>query len=282
MKPIRLPHEDILPLRAIAPGVAGTRTAFVNLFAISNTAGWSLVDAGLYGTAPRILRWTRRLFGAARPNAIFLTHAHFDHIGALEELARAWDVPVYAHPYELDYLVGGKAYPPPDPAVGGGMMARISFLYPRRARTFTGTARPLPHDGTLPHHDEWQWVATPGHSPGHVSFFRPDDRVLLAGDAFCTTRQESVLAVATQRPELEGPPAYFPPDWDAARDSVRRLAALDPAILAPSHGRAMSGEATSNALRTLSSHFDELARPRRGRYVSRPSSQAPATSRPSP
>jgi glyoxylase-like metal-dependent hydrolase (beta-lactamase superfamily II) len=281
MKPISLPHRDVVPLRDVAPGVAGLRIAFVNVFAISNAAGWSLVDAGLYGTAPRILRWTRRLFGATRPNAIFLTHAHFDHIGALEELARTWDVPVYAHPYELDYLVGGKAYPPPDPAVGGGLMARMSFLYPRRAHEFTGAARPLPHDGTLPHHDGWQSVPTPGHSPGHVSFFREADRTLVAGDALCTTRQESVIAVATQRPELQGPPAYFTPDWDAARDSVRRLTALDPAILAPSHGRAMSGEATSKALRELSSRFDELARPRHGRYVSRPA-PTPAPSRPLP
>jgi glyoxylase-like metal-dependent hydrolase (beta-lactamase superfamily II) len=100
-----------------------------------------------------------------------------------------------------------------------------------------------------------------------VSLFRAADRTLVAGDAFCTTQQESLLAVATQRPELHGPPAYFTTDWTAARESVHRLASLEPACIAPGHGPALSGIDTLHALRTLSDRFDELARPDHGRYV---------------
>ena len=177
---------------------------------------------------------------------------------------------MYVHPAELDYVVGGKAYPPPDPTVGGGLMSRMSTLYPRRTQKFRGDVRILPADGQLPHHDGWRWVSTPGHSTGHVLFFRTEDRTLIAGDAFCTTKQESLLAVATQRPELHGPPAYFTTDWDQARESVRRLAALVPAHIGVGHGPALSGPAATAALRELASRFDEVARPRAGRYVEQP------------
>ena len=89
-------------------------------------------------------------------------------------------------------------------------------------------------------------------------------------DAFCTTKQESLLAVATQRPELHGPPAYFTTDWDAARDSVRRLAALKPMFVAPGHGRPMAGQEMTERLDELANRFDEVARPEHGRYVERP------------
>ena len=64
-----------------------------------------------------------------------------------------------------------------------------------------------------------------------LSFFREADRTLIAGDAFVTTKQESAVAALTQRPEMHGPPTYFTPDWENARRSVERLAALG----APSH-----------------------------------------------
>src|SRR5919107_1012291 len=63
---------------------------------------------------------------AARPAAVVLTHGHFDHVGSLEALLEAWDVPIYAHPLERPYLTGVSPYPPPDPLVGGGMMAFAS------------------------------------------------------------------------------------------------------------------------------------------------------------
>ncbi|MFC8689659.1 MBL fold metallo-hydrolase [Brevibacillus porteri] len=51
---------------------------------------------------------------SAKPKAIVLTHAHFDHIGSLEGLLRMWDVPVYAHQKELPFLTGKEDYPEPD------------------------------------------------------------------------------------------------------------------------------------------------------------------------
>jgi glyoxylase-like metal-dependent hydrolase (beta-lactamase superfamily II) len=98
---------------------------------------------------------------------------------------------------------------------------------------------------------------------GHCSFFRPEDRTLIVGDAFCTTDQQSFMAVARQKPELHGPPAYYTPDWTSARESVEKLAALAPRIIAPGHGLPMSGGNLPSQLDALATHFDEIAIPSR-------------------
>lgn len=269
-KKIELADEETVPLETIAPGVVGLRVLFTNVFALSSEAGWTLIDAGLNGSAGRIRRWASKHFGETPPQSIVLTHAHFDHVGAIDHLLESWSVPVYAQKDELPYVTGERSYPPPDPSVGGGLMARMAALYPRGPINLGTRVRELPGDGVIPSLLGWRWIHTPGHTAGHISLFRESDRTLLVGDAFCTTKQESFLAVATQRPELHGPPSYFTTDWNAARDSVRRLAALRPVVMAPGHGQPMAGEDALRALQRLSEHFDEVARPEHGRYVEHP------------
>jgi glyoxylase-like metal-dependent hydrolase (beta-lactamase superfamily II) len=262
--------------QTVAPGVAGMKIVFVNVYMIDETSdrfgSWVLVDAGLYGSANRIRRAAENRYGRdARPKAILLTHGHFDHVGALRELAERWDVPVYAHPLELPYLTGRSAYPPPDPTVGGGAMALLSWMYPKHPIDISEFVRPLPADGSVPGlSSDWQWVATPGHSPGHVSFFRESDRTLVVGDAFVTTKQESALAVLQQRQELHGPPSYFTPDWVAARQSVALLTDMAPQVAAAGHGFPMYGEELRASLKELTLQFDQLAVPKQGRYVEEP------------
>ncbi|GAA3917438.1 MBL fold metallo-hydrolase [Hymenobacter algoricola] len=262
-------------LQAVVPGVWGLRNVFVNLYYVRDTSSplepWVLIDAGLYGSAEKIRRHAEVIFGANNPPAaIVLTHGHFDHIGALQTLAEEWDVPVYAHPLELPYLTGRSSYPPPDPTVGGGAMAALSFLYPKKPIDLGSRVRPLPANGTLPFLAEWRWLATPGHTPGHVSFFRDSDRTLIAGDAFVTVKQESGRAVWEQRQQVHGPPAYFTPNWEQAKESVLRLAALEPQVAATGHGIPMHGEDLRQQLHALANHFDQQVVPRQGRYVGHP------------
>ena len=260
-----------IPLRS---DVAWLRTAIVNVAFVgapdAGEGGWILVDAGIQGSAERIARAAERRYGSARPAAIVLTHGHFDHVGALPTLAERWDVPIYAHRLELPYLTGRSAYPPPDPSVGGGAMARMSLLFPKGPFDFGGRVRALPEDGTVPGASDWRWLATPGHSPGHVSLLRDADRTVIVGDAFVTTKQESATAAYTQRVEMHGPPAYFTPDWDSARESVRALSAFQPETAITGHGQPMDGVALREALDALVRDFDRVARPATGRYAHAP------------
>ena len=122
---LKLPAEaDGVPYDAIAAGVVGLRISVVNVFAVAGESGWTLIDAGLNGSAGRLKSWAAEHFGDAAPDGIVLTHAHFDHVGAID----AWNVPVYAHVEELPYVTGERLYPPPDPTVGGGLMARMARL----------------------------------------------------------------------------------------------------------------------------------------------------------
>jgi glyoxylase-like metal-dependent hydrolase (beta-lactamase superfamily II) len=268
---LAVPQHDVAPLDNVAEGIAGLRIIMVNVYGVSLPDGsWTLVDAGLPFSAARIRRWAEDRFGGAPPRAIVLTHAHFDHVGALRTLADLWDVLVYAHRLEMPYLTGRSKYPPPDPAVGGGFMALMAPLYPRRPVDVRDRVRELPEDGSVPDLPGWRWIYTPGHTAGHVSFFRDADRVLIAGDAFVTTKQESLIAVATQLPELHGPPAYYTQDWEAAKLSVARLAALVPTVAATGHGQPMAGGEMLDSLQHLADNFDLLARPARGRYARTP------------
>jgi glyoxylase-like metal-dependent hydrolase (beta-lactamase superfamily II) len=260
---------------SVTPDLAMLRVGFVNVFLYGKpgapSGSWVLIDAGLPGSASRITRAAREWIGPwAQPSAIVLTHGHFDHVGALHALAELWDVPIYAHRLELPYLTGLSAYPPPDPTVGGGAMTTMSRFYPRGPFDLGDRVRALPDDGSVPGMPGWRWIHTPGHAPGHVSLFREDDRTLIAGDAFVTTKQESALSALTYSPEMHGPPAYFTPDWTASRRSVERLAALEPERVVTGHGPMLSGPEMRRDLHQLAREFDRVAVPAHGRYVGRP------------
>lgn len=240
----------------------------ISFIGFPETGDWVLVDTGLPYAANEIKTVVKERFGAgSRPKCIILTHGHFDHVGGVIDLVNEWEVPVYAHPLEMPYVTGKKAYPKPDATVEGGLLAKISPMYPNEPINLGTAVQALPNDQTVPELEEWRWIHTPGHAPGHISLFRERDSLLLSGDAFITVRQDSFYNVLLQNSEINGPPRYLTTDWKAAKESVKKLVDLQPAIVVPGHGVALEGEELTEGLNKLINEFDQKAVPDYGRFV---------------
>lgn len=251
----------------IAPDLGWLPISFANVYFVGRPGGpWSLIDAGFPGGANQILEAAEARFGAgARPEAILLTHGHGDHAGSALDLANKWDVAIYAHRLELPYLTGKSDYPPPDPTVGGAM-AFLSRFLSFRSRDFRGRIKELPPN-EVPGLPGWEWVPTPGNSPGHVAYFRLSDRVLLAGDAFATMNMDSWSGLITGKRTLARAGTPFNTDWDATHQSIKRLAKLRPNVVGCGHGIPRSDPALAAHLERYAERFRE---PRTGRYVRQP------------
>jgi glyoxylase-like metal-dependent hydrolase (beta-lactamase superfamily II) len=250
----------------IAPGVSYISAGIANVYFVGDDASrFVLVDAGMHGYAESIRKAVEIRYGpGAAPLYIALTHGHFDHAGSAAALAKDWHIPVYLHAMELPYVTGRSNYPPSDPTVGGAM-SLLGRFFPNRKVNLNGMVQALGE--TLPAMEEWQVLFTPGHTPGHVSFFRGSDRTLLAGDVFTTVDLDSFGSMATKKQEISRPPAFFTCDWQKAHQSVELLADLAPRVLAPGHGIPMSGPEAEDQLRALAEQFPI---PEKGRYVNEP------------
>ncbi|WP_341299362.1 MBL fold metallo-hydrolase [Lysinibacillus sp. FSL H8-0500] len=238
------------------------------LYGDPGTKEFVLIDAGMPKSAEEIISVAEGRFGPnSRPKAIILTHGHFDHVGGIIELIEHWHVPVYAHALEMPYLTGQQSYPEPDPTVSAGMVAKMSPMFPNEAINLGEYIKEIPSDGCIPYMSDFRWIHTPGHSPGHISLFREKDRTLIAGDAFVTVKQESLYKVFTQTKEISGPPQYLTTNWQAARQSIEKLAALQPSTAITGHGLPVKGEELTRDLKKLVDHFEQIALPKQGKYL---------------
>lgn len=234
---------------------------------LDQAGDWVLVDTGLENSADYILKSVEKRFGTdALPKAIILTHGHFDHVGSVIKLSQYWDVPVYIHPLEMPYVTGRQEYPLADPSVDNGMIAKMSKTFPHTSIDISAHALPLPDDGSVPGMPDWKWIHTPGHTKGHISLFRKKDRVLIVGDAFTTTKQESLLSVITHSEKIGGPPKYLTTNWNAAEKSVKRLRDLRPSLAIPSHGKPLKGTELTKHLDLLVQDFSKIAEPEESKF----------------
>jgi glyoxylase-like metal-dependent hydrolase (beta-lactamase superfamily II) len=198
-----------------------SRYGFVNAYLVREDDGLTLVDTMLPRSAKVILRAAEEL--GAPIVRIALTHAHGDHIGSLDALAAALPgVEVLISARDERLLRKDKSLDPGEPQRKPRGSLPGAKTRPTRTLTAGDTI------GSL------EVVAAPGHTPGHVAYLDRRDGTLFCGDTYTT-----IGGVATtDKVRLPFPLASMA-TWDPATEleSARALAALQPARLAPGHGK---------------------------------------------
>jgi glyoxylase-like metal-dependent hydrolase (beta-lactamase superfamily II) len=262
--------------KEIASGVyyleVGTGIMRSNMYFVRSDSSWVLIDTGSAKCDREIQEAAESLFGAnTPPSAILLTHNHPDHAGSTPALVRRWGCAVYVHPDELALVTADfstffsivKGYANP---LDIWVILPLMRLMPRQhetmlsASSFKEAARAFDPGADVPGLPGWGCIPTPGHTPGHVSFFRPADRVLITGDAVLTVHLNSLWSflrwgVRRNKQRLSGPPWYTTWNWRAAKKSVATLARLEPLVLACGHGLPMSGAGIAPELHAFADHF---------------------------
>jgi hydroxyacylglutathione hydrolase len=201
-------------MEPVAPGVwllKGVPHYAINQYLVGDV----LIDTGTRWAARRLLRLLRR-----RPiSLVALTHCHPDHRGSAAPICRTLGIPLACHEADVPVMEGRQPMHPrlPFPRVIGPLM----------------DAGPYPVARVLRDGDEaagFRVVHLPGHTMGHVVFFRDSDRVVIAGDVLANVN------VLTGRPGLREPPRVFSIDPALNRDSARKLLSLRPSVVCFGHG----------------------------------------------
>lgn len=204
------------------PGIIRvSRFGFVNCYLVPEDDGLTLVDTMIPRCGKRIVAQADEL--GAPIVRIALTHAHADHIGSLDGLhALAPEAEVIISARDARLLAKDRSLDPGEP------QDRLRGGYPGASTTPTRTVGDGDTIGSL------RVIATPGHTPGHVSFLDTRDGTLMCGDAFVTLGGVATSAKGSARFPLPAMATWHRP---TELDSARKLCALEPARLAPGHGR---------------------------------------------
>ncbi len=203
----------------------------------------ALIDAGWRIHTKPILEHLAILgYGPDSVRRLIATHFHVDHIGGMAGLQAVTHLPVESHVVEANRLKQERKGDVPNPVQQWWLRAMLWPLMFAMHPPPIADVAPV-HDGDmLPLLSGAQVIHTPGHTPGSISLYFPDEGVLIAGDA-----------MQRRGDHLTTPSPYFSSDMPTARESIRKLAALDFEVLCLSHFLPMRKGATA-AVRSLAEY----------------------------
>lgn len=178
-----------------------------------------LIDAGIKGSHKKIMR----ALEGRTVSAHALTHAHGDHQGSSASICKALNIPFWVSEGEKEIAESGDvSRDTPNPN---------HWILSYQDKRWAGPGHPV--DRILKEGDEiagFKVVDSPGHSRGHISFFREEDGVLIVGDTMVN------MNLITTIPGLSKPPRIFTTDPDQNVESIKKLASLKPKIICFGHG----------------------------------------------
>lgn len=217
----------------IAPGVKRVSVGVPfesHVYLIDGPGGTISFDAGVKGTGPSILS-----AAGGRLDRVILSHSHVDHRGAANEL----DAPIYCHPHEVADAEGdaGRSYT----NYGRISNEQIREALPKLHAAWDGG--PVKIAGTIREGElvaDLRVIHIPGHAPGQIALFRESDRLLLAADAIFTFDAETGRKASARVPH-----SFSNWDTDLARDSIRRLIALEPVGVWTAHSEPVIEDITA-------------------------------------
>jgi glyoxylase-like metal-dependent hydrolase (beta-lactamase superfamily II) len=206
-----------------------SRFGFVNAYLVEEDDGLTLIDTMLPKSGKVVLAKADEL---GRPIVrIVLTHAHGDHIGSVDELASQMpDAEVSISARDARLMAGDKSLDPGEPE------DKLRGSYPAAKTKPHRTFAPGERVGSL------EVIAAPGHTPGQVAFLDTRDRTLYCADAYTTLGG----VATTAKPNWKFPlPALATWHRPTALETAKALRALDPARLAPGHGKVVEAPAAA-------------------------------------
>lgn len=210
-------------------GMRGTGLVGANIFLLIDN-GVTLVDTGLRGRSARILKEVEQLgYKPSDIAHIILTHHHSDHIGSLAELKNATGAKVMAHPADAPYIDGTLPQPgPARPKWLGKMLSPFGSVW----STIPTEVDKLLDDGDeLPILGGIRILHTPGHTPGSICLFIPQEKLVIVGD------------LLAHRFRLNLPSRLFTVDTEQEVKSIKKLAGIDFSLIAFGHGKPILREA---------------------------------------
>lgn len=216
----------------IVPGihkVDGTRAGHAYL--VEGAECLALIDTGLARSTDAVLRAIASL--GRRPEdlrEIVITHCHADHMGSLAEIAERTGAQVCVHAGDAAIVRGEQPMPEfRARGVFGWVASRVSGMIMGKPPKPSRVDREL-QDGDELEVGDLKVVHTPGHTAGHIALHMPSKRALFVGDAIFN------FPVLGLRP----PAAMVSVDTAQAKESIRKLASLEPDIICFGHGSVLT------------------------------------------